>query len=389
MLPSLEGLSVSGPPSIDATLFEVLSKRGVGKKSTCNYHDADFTTTDYKGNCAVDGYLMVKTGVLTKPGLNPADMLGQDVSVATVEGERPMRALLNRAASSAQRLKVLKERHTQFLSDLFDTLCVYGRIQKKDSNGETVVDRRTGEPVMLELSIYFKNFQYEISELTDWYFIDEWVSEEEVRSVGLTHTRRGDVNTAAAEEAARVKEMLERPKHRGHVFVRLFDSKEDKIKHNVPFEGVFADPYLFVIAVCASGHPGFGTYMMEMVNQLAYEIGCSNIALASLPAAAGFYYGKHKFRFADRNGDIVDITKTPWHEVNADGKVLLKPEINVVDSFEKQLRDAVDNLKLDDTVSTKRCSQRRRCMPTSDHAQPKELSSLGRLPTIATASMFL
>ncbi len=71
--------------------------------------------------------------------------------------------------------------------------------------------------------------------------------------------------------------------------------------------------------MCAAGTKGFGNYLMDMAYKLAYKLGCSTVALAALPDAAGFYYGKHGFRFANRDGDLVNIEDTPWHKETEEG----------------------------------------------------------------------
>ena len=87
--------------------------------------------------------------------------------------------------------------------------------------------------------------------------------------------------------------------------------------------------------MCAAGTKGFGNYLMDMAYKLAYKLGCSTVALAALPDAAGFYYGKHGFRFANRDGDLVNIEDTPWHKETEEG-VRLVPYYNYTNASRKK-----------------------------------------------------
>jgi hypothetical protein len=92
---------------------------------------------------------------------------------------------------------------------------------------------------------------------------------------------------------------------------------------------------------------------MDMASNLAYKLGCSTVALAALPDAAGYYYGKRGFRFANRDGDPIVIEDTPWHQETEKG-ITLVPDVDYKDPLEKQLRDAFDKREADDKAREKR-----------------------------------
>ena len=279
MLPSLCDLSLYTQP-VNATLFDHLIEKHGGKKSTCWFHSEDPDHEDENTNCAIEGYLMVKND-LPEPESEVKFQFGKDIEVTTREGEiRPMRALLDRKSTQEQRLKELKNRHKHYMNNVFDKRCVRGVTHAVD---------KKGNPVIRPFGITFENFGADLAKYTDWYFIDEWPEPPRTR------------NTKQEEKSH----------HRGHLFVRLYDTKEIKEQDDMPHEGVCEAPYVFIILVCASGSKGFGTYLMDMAYELAYKLGCKTIALASLSNAAGFYY-KQGFRFASRGGAIIDLKDTKW-----------------------------------------------------------------------------
>lgn len=285
MLPSLCDLSLYTQP-VNATLFDQLIQKDGSKKSTCWFHSEDPAYEDENENCAIEGYLMVKND-LPEPASGVNFSFGNDIEVETPEGLRPMRALLNRESLQEQRYNELVKRHEYYMKNVFDKRCVRGETQDVDKEGNPKF--KNGKPVMRPFGITFENFKADLAKYTDWYFIDEWPKPPRTRNT----------------------EQEEKPHHRGHLFVRLYDTEEVKKQDAMPHDGVCEAPYVFIILVCSSGSKGFGTYLMDMAYKLAYKLGCKTIALASLSNAAGFYY-KQGFRFASRGGEIIDLKGTEW-----------------------------------------------------------------------------
>ena len=207
------------------------------------------------------------------------------------------------------------------------------------------------------------------------YFVDEWITEQE-ENQALPRTRRDRVDPGLAAEIARLKA---RPHHRGNIFVRLYDTSAAKIQDDMPYQGVFEKPYIFIILVCAAGTRGFGSYLMDMAYKLAYELGCSTVALSALPDPAGFYYGKHGFRFASRDGNIINIENTPWHQPTENG-VRLVPNLDVEDTVEQELRRFVQDRIAGDDARKKRNRKLMEEPGGSDDLQPDEVQRPPKRP---------
>lgn len=322
MLPSLCSLSVNEGQSVDANLFDFLSgpNQQAGKTKGCTYNSYDPDNDDTANNCAIDGYLMAKE----VPNPNPKfvdvqGMFGKDLYVDMPDGRRTLHALLSRSTSTdKERFKHLKQRHGHYVHQLFDLRCTQTYVQRRDDNGNYMF-YKNGAPMLRSKGIEFDVFGEELARTTDWYFVDEWITKEELmlRTAG----RRQSINSVEAEKA---RELENKPSGRGHIFLRLYDTLEMKKTDKMPHEGVFAKPYLYIIVICAAGHKGFGSYMMKMAENVAHQCGCTTLALAALPDAAGFYYGKHGFRFKRHDGTNIELEGTPWHD-ERDGQVLLRP----------------------------------------------------------------
>jgi hypothetical protein len=234
-------------------LFQYLAtreKKG-GKKSTCWYHSEEAGDTNYKENCAIEGYLMFKkVDSLPQGSVNTKEMFGKDIVVDTFEGPRAMRALLSRLSSTKTgRLNELWNRHWNYLKTVFDRLCTQGYVQGVSKKGEKMLNK-DGTPKMVPYGIEFQRFGEDLAQFTDWYFIDEWITAEDEAAVAPK--RRKD--PPSPESVAEVERLKALPHHRGLLFVRLYDTTDVKITDDMPYKGVYGDPYLFVILVCAAGY---------------------------------------------------------------------------------------------------------------------------------------
>ena len=368
MLPSLVSLSLNKTQAIDSTLFEFLAtreKKG-GKKETCNYHSEDRECDDIDNNCAIEGYLMVKHIKVPTSAKFTSEMFGNNITVHTPEGERTMRALLSRESTCLDRLRALNKRHGKYLKEVFDKLCVRGYIQDLDKKGKLVF-KKDGNPDMVPFGINLEAFGEDLARFTDWYFVDEWVAEEE--EAAPRTTRR------SSEVLADIQKRKEPTHHRGNLFVRLYDTLEVKMQDDMPHEGVYKDPYLFIILVCAAGTKGFGSYLMDMAYELSCKLGCSTVALASLPEPEGFYYGKHGFRFANRDGEIIDIKNTPWHEETEKG-VKLNQDIKIKDTLDNAIRKRSRDDNDDKDKPTKKRSRQKGLESDEDRQAYKLLNLL-------------
>lgn len=352
MLPPLCNLSLNEGPSVDVNLFEFLSRgdQRAGKTKGCSYHSSDPENDDEKNNCSINGYLMTKKVPALDPGtVDVKSMYGKDLYVYMPDGRRTVHALLNRYTSTdAQRLKQLTKRHKDYVDRWFDIRCIQKYVPKLDENGNPMF-KKDGTPKLRSKGIEFDEFGEELARTTDWYFVDEWITKAEL--LQRTAGRRGSINPVDAKEA---QELAEMPSERGHLFLRLYDTQEMKMIDKMPYEGVFDQPYLYIIVICASGNKGFGNYMMKMAENVAFQCGCTTLALAALPDAAGFYYGKHGFRFNRYDGGDIDLEGTPWHDVQQDGKVFLVPDIDYVDPLEEELRTAMREREQGDEQRMKR-----------------------------------
>lgn len=388
MLPSLCNLTLNRTTTVDSTLFEYLAtqeKKG-GKKSTCWYHSEEVGDTNYKENCAIEGYLMYKeVASLPEGSVNMRQMFGQDITVETPEGNRVMRALLNRLTSTkTRRLQELWNRHWDYLKFVFDKLCVRGYIQAIGKDGQPKLNKDKS-PKMLPYGIEFTRFGEDLAKFTDWYFIDEWITKQEESDLEPKRNKP----PLPPERVAEVERLKALPRHRGLLFVRLYDTTEVKVADDMPYEGVYKKPYLFVILVCATGSKGFGNYLMNMVYKLAYRLGCGTVALAALPEAAGFYYAKHGFTFASRDGDLIDIKDTPWHKETESG-VRLVPDVDYNDPLEQQLREALQERIADDDARKKRNREILDEAGPSQDLQPDEVRQPRKRPNLLRylASLF-
>ena len=121
------------------------------------------------------------------------------------------------------------------------------------------------------------------------------------------------------------------------------NDQKRKSELDMPSQGEYALPYLYVVVVCAAGSPGYGAVLMDLVQALAAELGIMRIALSGLPNACGFYYSRG-YEFCPWSGRIFDVPERyltlQTNKVTGKTKTILEWDKDVSDPMEVDLRNA-------------------------------------------------
>jgi hypothetical protein len=239
---------------IGENLFDFLISNGVAKEAGCTRHKEPIVSKEYEqNNCAIEGYFMFL----------PLDPRESQPESAPRDGDLDVNIPLPSGTSTVtmkRTRKFKKDRYAAFEKDeeawiekTFEMVC-----RRPDGN-----------------TVYWNDYGEALTRMTEYYYLD--------------------------------------PEKKGHLFVSTFMNQTDKQKAHMPFTGVADGPYLFVALVCAI--PGFGKGLMHIAKEVAYKLGCTGIALASLSNSAGFYYSLG-YRFLSKwDGSLVDATRFTKEEV--------------------------------------------------------------------------
>ena len=261
-------------------------------------------------NCANHGYYMYKhvEGAQT----DGEEYLGKTITLRSDNPDQPVNFIpFDRGVEAKEKARLFEEKHPEWVKDRWNIVCQ-----------NEVFWKLKGE------------YEYALSltETSDWYYLDD-------------------------------------DEKKGHIFVTLVD-EDFKDAHLYPNTGVFKGNYLFIQLVCAAPEAkGFGTKMLEYVEELSKKLGCTGIALASLATPAGFYYSRG-YRFM--NSDGFEIKADAWtKEVVRDGsvKVMLLPYEKVDTNDDKRYREDDDEEEGGEEGE----------METHQDKKPKRWSAIDRL----------
>ena len=339
MLPNLSRLTLH----TDVTLFDHLSQNKNGKKPGCfkdapppfyvdeptkppedakqsekdAYRQLEEEYRDYQKalaqdqeeNCFYDGYLMYKQATEQATPITEApDFTDKVINVsvplndATVEVNlTPLTPSGDDSQKSTARFKNFASKHQNWITR-----------PKKSTKPtfERVCDR--GKKLG---SVEWSEYGEELTAMTDWYFLDD---EQE----------------------------------RGHLFLQLFADDDKKNRFKMPANGVFEGRYLYVVLVCANSKkgPGYGKFLMKVVEAVSTKLSCRGVALSTLSNSAGFYYSLG-YRFFDReNGEIIDVARWTTTVQQPDGrmKIMLDNDTTYASSSSSKKRVRDQNNKKND-----------------------------------------
>ena len=240
-------------------LFAYLIENNVAKEPDCKVHDPKFDNTDYKSNCAIEGYFMYKKidkakwdDMLEK---NKEDVYfkppyAQNVMVTNSYGETMEFKTLGPKSTSLTAKKETFEMQTKDWKDThFQKIC----------NGDISY-------VIYNETLFGKS---------DWYYTKAFESSGE-DPVG------------------------------GHVFVYSVDNLQRRKWIHVSTEGVFGGNFLYVTLICAN-QKGFGKQMLDSVEAFCARLGYDGILLSSLTDPVGVYFSVG-YQFVSRDsGTYVDV----------------------------------------------------------------------------------
>tara|TARA_B100001173_G_scaffold306305_2_gene312967 strand:- start:3709 stop:4896 length:1188 start_codon:yes stop_codon:yes gene_type:complete len=281
-LPDLSRLSLgqshddSKPTPISETLLDKLSRPSVrgGRVYNCSRNEHPPTTKKYdSSNCAYDGYFMVKTDLGYSKTVEEFDtsVLGEDREILDRFGKPCTMKALPRAPSSSeadieQRTEDFDELNNQYLSN------------------EGNFGRRCIQDKKLDIGLRYNDNLADLGKYTDFYYIDKRKKRWHKGDPVPNHELPQEGFSAADNE-------LRAHTDRGFIFLSILESEDRKKELELPTEGVYKAPYLYVIIVCAAGWPGYGKVLMDLAERLAAEVGLDRIALSGLPNALGNYWG--------------------------------------------------------------------------------------------------
>lgn len=255
--------------SVQATLFEHLAKKGVGK-DRCNRHKEPIVTDDdIVENCAIEGYLMYKE--VDDSEVSPKSYDGKFINVNVGGSEFQLLPNKKRSNPWSDKLEQFELLHKDWINRVFPMVCY---------RGEGL------------LSVQWTSYSKELMKLTEWYYLD--------------------------------------PQERGHLFVARVDTASRMNLFHLPDVGKFTGDVLYISLVCSVTGSGFGKQMMALATEVAHKTGCGGIVLSSLSNSAGFYYSLGYQFISKWDGMIIDVK--PWWELRPgkDGapKLFLNSELD-------------------------------------------------------------
>lgn len=311
--PDLSRLALRDGAPIGETLLQRLARANGGRAKDCTKHE--YPVGDMGDNCAKDGYLMVKEAIAYPP--NPgvaaaANALGRDYLLTDAFGKPCKVRALRRDLNLRRRKQIFEEQHEQYLNNEqnFKRRCAQFFNRTKDAAGKDIV-----ETFGLE---YEKNIA-NIARYTDFYYIDHdaplRLPDEEERAY------LDAVKASQAADNPKSRSLLHMATDRGFIFLSVMDTLERKLELDMPHQGVYAEPYVYVLIVCAAGYLGYGSVLLDLGEQLAAQVGVRRMALAALPNACGAYYARG-YRFAPWSGDIYEVSEA-YFGVDDKGKCIL------------------------------------------------------------------
>ena len=207
--------------------------------------------------CDEDGFLMFKT--IDTPRYSDIHV-GKDVTLT--KSGLTFTALPVSLRTTEEKLDYFRKKHSEWVQQVFYRLCNRG----KDLG-----------------SITWTKYGKELMSITDWYFLDF--------------------------------------QKRGQMFVSLVDDEASLENLHLEKVGVFSKRFLYIALVCAKPGFGFGKIMLNAAEELARELGCAGIVLASLINSAGVYFSQG-YRFTSRiNGKPIDVEAWVENELQKDGSV--------------------------------------------------------------------
>lgn len=306
-LPDLSSLSV------EATLFDHLSKRGVGRDNCSRHVEPILNDEDENDNCAVEGYLMALNVKDAEPA--PGSYSGKAIEVEANGQSWTLVPNMRRSSSSSDKVARFERLHRDWTERVFPTVCYRG----KDTG-----------------SVQWDDYGDDLMKFTEWYYLDD--SQE-----------------------------------RGHLFVSFVNNKSRRDVLGLPSVGVFASDFVYISLVCSVSGSGFGKQLMAVAYAAAQKLGSKSIVLSSLSNSAGFYYSLG-YTFVSK-WDGTEVNVKPWLELRTgkDGtpKLFLNRNIdhNTSSGLSKRTRGAPsesdDNTETTENVLVKK---RTRLYKTLDSA---------------------
>ena len=286
-LPDLSCLSLA-PTPVGETLLDKLATEDGGKTKGCDKNEFPITSTSYDStNCAFDGYLMVKTKLdFASTSQFDSSALNRNYEVEDILGKMcTMKALPRYPDYCPKELKALtvKQRGDQLerRTNLFKRENEAYLLLQQNFRWRCIQDKKTG------VGLGYDNNIANLCKYTDFYYIDK----------SEAKTRHGNKNTPPPQHQQPVpgdsdaRNKLRAKTDRGFIFLSVLGSEDRKKELELPSEGIYKEPYLYIIVVCAADFPGYGRVLMSLAERFAAQIGLNRIVLAGLPNALGAYWG--------------------------------------------------------------------------------------------------
>jgi|MDSW01.1.fsa_nt_gb hypothetical protein len=367
--PDLSRLALRNAPApIDATLLELLAKQQGGRKKECDNHE--YPVGDVPNNCAANGYLMVKETIAytSGSGLRSAveapnqeyaylidDALGKPCKVRALRREDGLH----------KRRQTLEDRHEQYLNakENFKRRCAQFFNPTKDAAGKDIVQT---------FGLEYRNNIADIAKYTDFYYIDH--DEPDKRPDKPQQAYFAAVAASQRADNPKSKSMLHMATDRGFIFLSVMDTPARKRELDMPHQGVYAEPYVYVVIACAAGYPGYGSVLLDLAERLAAQIGVQRMALAALPNACGAYYARG-YRFAPWSGNVIELPEK-FFRVNDKGKRILLWDENVDSELEGELRAATSARKRKEPEGARDAAPGMRTR-SQNAKRPQKISSVG------------
>ena len=272
-------------------LFEYLIENKVAKEPDCTVHDPTFNNTDYRSNCAIEGYFMYKKIDKAKWDdklkKNDQDVYfkppyAQNVTVTNSSGTTMEFKTLGPKSTSWTAKKATFEEQTDGWKDThFQKIC----------NGD----------------ISYDAYNQTLFGKSDWYYTKAFEPSDK--------GGKGPVG--------------------GHVFVYSVDNLQRRKWIHVSTEGVFGGNFLYVTLIC-SNKGGFGKQMLDSVEAFCARLGYDGILLSSLEASAGVYFSVG-YQFVSReSGTYVDVEEYVYMQSKEDGTPAKRMLNNTKTSVEKE-----------------------------------------------------
>ena len=269
-------------------LFKYLIENNVAKEPKCTVHDPTFNNTDYRSNCAIEGYLMYKK-----------------IDKAKWDNE----------------LKKNKE-------DVYFKPPYEKNVTVTNSSGTTMEFRTLG-PKSTSWTAKKNTFEYQTNGWKDTHFQKICKGGISYETYNQTLFGKSDWYYTEAFEPS------DKGPVGGHVFVYSVDNLQRRKWIHVSTEGVFAGNFLYVTLIC-SNKGGFGKQMLDSVEAFCARLGYDGILLSSLEASAGVYFSVG-YQFVSReSGTYVDVEEYVYIQSNEDGTPAKRMLNNTKTNVEKE-----------------------------------------------------